>query len=498
MGDHLFFEITTKELSIIDINSIFEKKLHLKLSEEVVEKVVSNRAYLEKKINASDALHYGINTGFGSLCNEVISSTQLKELQINLVKSHACGFGGEIDEELVKMMLLLKVQSLTRGFSGVKITTIERLIYFFNNNILPVVFEQGSLGASGDLAPLAHVALALIGDGKVNFKNTKINSIDVHKELNIEPIELDSKEGLALLNGTQFMSAYAVHAALRCGKIFNQSNSISALSLDAFNCDLSPFNYNVHLLRPFKGQQYISEKIRQLLSGSDLEKVKDKDVQDPYSFRCIPQVHGASYDVYLDFIKKVEIEINAVTDNPIIIEEDDKIISAGNFHGQPLAYAMDFIGIAMAEMGAISERRIYKMISGSRGLPPFLVKNPGLNSGFMIPQYTAASIVSKNKMLSHPASVDSIESSNGQEDHVSMGSISGVKLKEILENVQRILSIELLVAAQAFGFRKPRKSSEIIMKLYETYTSEVPFIEEDVILHELMIKSEKFLKKEFD
>ena len=285
---------------------------------------------------------------------------------------------------------------------------------------------------------------------------------------------------------------------LRCGKIFNQSSSISALSLDAYNCNLSPLDHNVHLLRPFKGQQYISEKIRHLLSGSDLEKVKDKDVQDPYSFRCIPQVHGASYDVYLDFIDKVEIELNAVTDNPIIIEDDDKIISAGNFHGQPLAYAMDFIGIAMAEMGAISERRIYKMISGSRGLPPFLVKNPGLNSGFMIPQYTAASIVSKNKILSHPASVDSIESSNGQEDHVSMGSISGVKLKEILENVQRILSIELLVAAQAFGFRKPRKSSEIIMKLYETYISEVPFLEEDVILHELMIKSEKFLKKEFD
>ncbi len=494
MSDN-YFDISQNDLSIADVKAILSNNLLLKLDSNTEKKVLTNRNYLDQKLKNTDSLHYGINTGFGSLCNEVISSEKLKKLQVNLVRSHACGFGKEVDNELVKIMLLLKIQSLSRGYSGITLATLNRLIFFFNHDIFPILYEQGSLGASGDLAPLAHLTLGLIGEGYVSYRNKTISAEQIHLELNIEPLNLESKEGLALLNGTQFMSAYAVHAALQITRLFDHSTKISALSLDAFNCQLSPFSPKVHALRPYFGQQYISEEILKLLSGSELKDVRNKDVQDPYSFRCIPQVHGASYDVFIDFKQKVEIEINSVTDNPIIIDNKDEIISAGNFHGQPLAYLMDFLAIATAELGSISERRIYKLISGNRGLPVFLVKNPGLNSGFMIPQYTAASIVSKNKILSQPASVDSIESSNGQEDHVSMGSISAVKLKEIIENVQRILSIELLVASQAFAFRSPRKTSTKLMELIKNFTTEVPFVEEDTVMHDLMVKSEKFLNR---
>ena len=490
-----YFQISQNDLSISDIESILKENKKLKLDQQTEEKVSSNRQYLDQKLENSDVLHYGINTGFGSLCNKVISSGELRKLQVNLVRSHACGFGKEVDNEMVKIMMLLKIQSLSRGYSGITLTTLKRLIYFFNHDIFPIVYEQGSLGASGDLAPLAHMSLALIGEGFVSYNNKLISAEQIHIDLNIDPILLESKEGLALLNGTQFMSAYAVHAALYVSRLFDHSTKISALSLDAYNCQLSPFNPEVHALRPYHGQQYISAEILKLLSESDLVKVKDKDVQDPYSFRCIPQVHGASYDVFIDFKQKVEIEINSVTDNPVIIDDKNQIISAGNFHGQPLAYIMDFLTIAIAELGSISERRVYKLISGTRGLPVFLVQNPGLNSGLMIPQYTAASIVSKNKILCQPASVDSIESSNGQEDHVSMGSISAVKLKEVIENVQRILSIELLVASQAFAFRSRRKTSPSLMNLLENFSKEVPFIEEDTVMHDLMVKSEDFLTR---
>ena len=490
-----YFQISQNDLTIADIESILKENLKLKLDQKTEEKVSSNRRYLDQKLENSDELHYGINTGFGSLCNKVISSGELRKLQVNLVRSHACGFGKEVDNDMVKIMMLLKIQSLSRGYSGIALTTLKRLIYFFNHDIFPIVYEQGSLGASGDLAPLAHMSLALIGEGFVSYNNKLISAEKIHIDLNIDPILLESKEGLALLNGTQFMSAYAVHAALHVSRLFDHSTKISALSLDAYNCQLSPFNPEVHALRPYYGQQYISAEILKLLSESDLVKVKDKDVQDPYSFRCIPQVHGASYDVFIDFKRKVEIEINSVTDNPVIIDDKNQIISGGNFHGQPLAYIMDFLTIAVAELGSISERRVYKLISGTRGLPAFLVQNPGLNSGLMIPQYTAASIVSKNKILCQPASVDSIESSNGQEDHVSMGSISAVKLKEVIENVQRILSIELLVASQAFAFRSTRKTSPSLTNLLENFTNEVPFIEEDTVMHDLMVKSEEFLNR---
>ena len=490
-----YFQISQSDLTIADIESILKENLKLKLDQQTEKKVSSNRLYLDQKLENSDVLHYGINTGFGSLCNKVISSGELRKLQVNLVRSHACGFGKEVDNEIVKIMMLLKIQSLSRGYSGITLTTLKRLIYFFNHDIFPIVYEQGSLGASGDLAPLAHMSLALIGEGFVSYNNKLISAEQIHIDLKIDPILLETKEGLALLNGTQFMSAYAVHAALDVSRLFDHSTKISALSLDAYNCQLSPFNPELHALRPYHGQQYISAEILKLLSESDIVKVKDKDVQDPYSFRCIPQVHGASYDVFIDFKQKVEIEINSVTDNPVIIDDKNQIISGGNFHGQPLAYIMDFLTIAIAELGSISERRVYKLISGTRGLPAFLVQNPGLNSGLMIPQYTAASIVSKNKILCQPASVDSIESSNGQEDHVSMGSISAVKLKEVIENVQRILSIELLVASQAFGFRSTRKTSPSLTNLLENFSNEVPFIEEDTVMHDLMVKSEEFLNR---
>ena len=490
-----YFQISQSDLTIADIESILKENLKLKLDQQTEKKVSSNRLYLDQKLENSDVLHYGINTGFGSLCNKVISSGELRKLQVNLVRSHACGFGKEVDNEMVKIMMLLKIQSLSRGYSGITLTTLKRLIYFFNHDIFPIVYEQGSLGASGDLAPLAHMSLALIGEGFVSYNNKLISAEQIHIDLKIDPILLETKEGLALLNGTQFMSAYAVHAALHVSRLFDHSTKISALSLDAYNCQLSPFNPELHALRPYHGQQYISAEILKLLSESDIVKVKDKDVQDPYSFRCIPQVHGASYDVFIDFKQKVEIEINSVTDNPVIIDDKNQIISGGNFHGQPLAYIMDFLTIAIAELGSISERRVYKLISGTRGLPAFLVQNPGLNSGLMIPQYTAASIVSKNKILCQPASVDSIESSNGQEDHVSMGSISAVKLKEVIENVQRILSIELLVASQAFGFRSTRKTSPSLTNLLENFSNEVPFIEEDTVMHDLMVKSEEFLNR---
>ena len=489
------FQISQSDLTIADIESILKENLKLKLDQQTEKKVSSNRLYLDQKLENSDVLHYGINTGFGSLCNKVISSGELRKLQVNLVRSHACGLGKEVDNEMVKIMMLLKIQSLSRGYSGITLTTLKRLIYFFNHDIFPIVYEQGSLGASGDLAPLAHMSLALIGEGFVSYNNKLISAEQIHIDLKIDPFLLETKEGLAFLYGTQFMSAYAVHAALDVSRLFDHSTKISALSLDAYNCQLSPFNPELHALRPYHGQQYISAEILKLLSESDIVKVKDKDVQDPYSFRCIPQVHGASYDVFIDFKQKVEIEINSVTDNPVIIDDKNQIISGGNFHGQPLAYIMDFLTIAIAELGSISERRVYKLISGTRGLPAFLVQNPGLNSGLMIPQYTAASIVSKNKILCQPASVDSIESSNGQEDHVSMGSISAVKLKEVIENVQRILSIELLVASQAFGFRSTRKTSPSLTNLIENFSNEVPFIEEDTVMHDLMVKSEEFLNR---
>lgn len=481
----------TLELTTISDIILYDKKLEL--SEDVISKIKSCRNYLDDRMLQEEEPVYGINTGFGSLYNVKISKDKLTQLQENLVMSHACGIGDEVPNNIVKLMLLLKIQSLAYGHSGVQLDTVMRLIDFFNNDVLPVIYTLGSLGASGDLAPLAHLALPLIGKGEVYYKGKITPVKKVMETFNWQPITLQSKEGLALLNGTQFMSAYGVHLLLKSYKLSYLADLIGSVSLDAFDGRIEPFNELVHLVRPHNGQLKTARRIREFLQDSQLISQQKQHVQDPYSFRCIPQVHGATKDT-LEFVHKtIKTEINSVTDNPNIFIEENKIISGGNFHGQPLALALDYLKIAMAELGNISERRIYQLISGQRGLPTFLVDNPGLNSGFMIPQYTAASIVSANKQLATPASVDSIVSSNGQEDHVSMGANAATQAYTLVYNVERVLAIELLNAAQAITFRKPMLSSSIIEAFLKTYQKDVEFVVQDVVFHDLIKKSVHFI-----
>lgn len=487
--------ITTAQLSLQTISEIISGNKKLSLSEEAKKNISSCREYLDKKMASQKGPIYGINTGFGSLCDVVIPDSDLEKLQQNLVMSHACGTGDEVPSDVVKLMLLLKIQALSYGKSGVQLQTVERLVDFFNNDVLPVVYQLGSLGASGDLSPLAHMSLPLLGLGEVYYKGKKQASADALKQLSLKPITLKSKEGLALLNGTQFMSAYGVWCLLQTKKLNTAADVIGAISLDAFDGRIEPFKLHIHSIRPHKGQLKTAENMRKLLEGSEIIKRKKEHVQDPYSFRCIPQVHGASKDA-IEYVENVFLtEINSVTDNPTIFPAEDEIISGGNFHGQPLALALDFLAIALAELGSISERRTYQLIAGLRGLPPFLVAKPGLNSGFMIPQYTAASIVSQNKQLCSPASVDSIVSSNGQEDHVSMGSNAATKCYKVVENLNRILAIELFNGAQALEFRKPLKSSTSIQKIVSDYRKLVPFVEEDIIMYTEIEKSVQFLRQ---
>lgn len=488
-------QITTSTLNFETISEIISVNKKLALSDEVKEKITRCREYLDKKMASQKEPIYGINTGFGSLCDVVIPNEDLEKLQQNLVMSHACGTGDEVPQEIVKLMLLLKIQALAYGKSGVQLQTVERLVDFFNHDILPIVYQLGSLGASGDLAPLAHLSLPLLGLGEVFYKGKKQNTAEVLKALDLQPIQLKSKEGLALLNGTQFMSAYGTWCLLQINRLSVAADVISAISLEAFDGRMDPFKPHIHTIRPHKGQLQTAENILKLVEGSELIKRKKTHVQDPYSFRCIPQVHGASKDAIAYASTVFLIEINAVTDNPTIFPEEDEIISGGNFHGQPLALALDFLAIAVAELGSISERRTYQLISGTRGLPPFLVAKPGLNSGFMIPQYTAASVVSQNKQLCSPASVDSIVSSNGQEDHVSMGANAATKCFKVVENLQRILAIELLNATQALEFRRPAKSSQSIEKIVSEYRKLIPFIDVDKIMYPEIEKSVQFLKQ---
>jgi len=473
--------ISSEILDLKTIATILEEHKKLQLSEESILNINTSRTYLDKKIKNSKTPVYGVNTGFGSLCNVAIQDENLTKLQENLVRSHACGTGDYVPKDIVKLMLLLKVQSLSYGHSGVHINTVQRLIDFFNLDILPVVYNQGSLGASGDLAPLAHLALPLLGEGEVWSGDTIINAREALKKNKLSKITLQSKEGLALLNGTQFMSAYGVIALIKAHKLSYLADVIGAISIDAFNCNLSPFNPLVHYVRPHRGQIKTAARILSFLDDSEIAATEKENVQDPYSFRCIPQVHGATKDV-IDFTTKTfKTEINSVTDNPNIFPADDLIISGGNFHGQPLALALDYLCIALSELGSISERRVYQLIGGLRGLPPFLVDSPGLNSGMMIPQYTAASIVSQNKQLCTPASVDSIVSSNGQEDHVSMGANAATKLLKVVENVETLLSIELLNAVQALHYRQPLHTSSFLQSFTKSYREVVPFADEDRI-----------------
>ncbi len=488
--------ISPEKLTFEKIDQLIENKFSVELSEEAKARIIKCREYLDNKMESQKEPIYGINTGFGSLCNHTISDKQLSQLQKNLVMSHAAGTGDEVAMHIVKLMLFLKAHALSLGHSGVQLETVERILYMYNNDIVPVVYQQGSLGASGDLAPLAHLFLPLIGEGEVYYKGDKYLSSEILKKLKLKPITLKSKEGLALLNGTQFMSAHGVIALLKAFRLSKLADIIAAVSLEAFDGRIDPYIDNIQRIRPHKGQIETGDNFRKILKGSQLISRYKRHVQDPYSFRCVPQVHGASKDT-IEYAASVLItEINSVTDNPTIFPDEDLMISGGNFHGQPLALAFDFLSIAMAEFGSISERRVYRLISGQRGLPEFLVAKPGLNSGFMIPQYVAASIVSQSKQLCTPCSLDSIPSSNEQEDHVSMGANGATKLIRVVDNTERILAIELFNATQALNFRRPIKTSPYLEKFIEKYRKDVSFIENDKIMYKEIETSVKFLQKQ--
>lgn len=491
----MIHKISAAHLTIEEVGAILENHATLELSDDARQRIVRCRKYLDKKIAESDVPIYGVTTGFGSLCNVSVDKDRLAQLQVNLIMSHACGVGSRVPNDIVKIMLFLKAQSLSYGYSGCQVETVERLIDFFNNDIYPVVYTQGSLGASGDLVPLAHLCLPLLGMGEVEYKGERMSGKAILQKMNWEPIQLASKEGLALLNGTQNMNAYAVWAVLQSERLCDWADKIGVMSLEAYDGRIEPFTHAVHAVRPHRGQIDTAAHIRELLEGSELIKQPKVNVQDPYSFRCMPQVHGASKDTLAYVRSVIEIELNAATDNPTVCPDDDLVISAGNFHGEPIAQPMDFLAIALCELSNISERRIYKLISGTRNLPSFLVAKPGLNSGFMIPQYAAASIVSQSKMYSTPASVDSIPSSQGQEDHVSMGANAATKLYQVVLNTERVLAIELFNAAQALEFRRPLKSSPAIEAIYAAYRKVVPFIENDEFMSPHIAQSVEFLRK---
>ena len=491
MNTHI---ISAEHLTIERIGEIIENGYKLELSEDARQRIRRCRNYLDKKISSNGEPIYGVTTGFGSLCNVSIGKDQLSQLQVNLIKRHACGTGERVPNDIVKIMMLLKIQSLSYGYSGCKLDTVQRLMAFFNNDIYPVVYKQGSLGASGDLVPLAHLCLPLLGLGEVEYQGKVIPGAEILRRKRWKPIVLASKEGLALLNGTQNMSAFAVWALLQAQRLSDWADTIAAMSLDAFDGRIEPFTHAVHVVRPHLGQIETAKRMRELLEGSQILNNIKAHVQDPYSFRCVPQVHGSVKDT-IRYVKSViDVEINSATDNPTVCPDDDLVISAGNFHGEPIALPIDFLSIAMSELANISERRIYRLVSGTRGLPSFLVANPGVNSGFMITQYTAASVVSLNKSLAMPSSVDSIPSCQDQEDHVSMGANAAIKLYKVVLNTERVLAIELFNAAQALDFRLPLKSSPTLVALHDEYRKIVPFILNDELMYPYIEKSIQFLR----
>lgn len=492
----MIHHISPARLTIDRAGEIIKKRMKLVLSDESVERINRCRDYLDAKIEKCSEPIYGITTGFGSLCDISIGRDDLSRLQENLVKSHSCGCGDLVHEDIVRLMLLLKIMSLSFGNSGVQLSTVQRLVDMFNEDVIPVVYCQGSLGASGDLAPLANMCLPLIGLGRVHYRGAIRDTAEVMAEKGWQPVRLVSKEGLALLNGTQFMSAHAVYAILKARRLSAQADKIGALSLDVFDGRIEPFGDEVNAVRPHPGQLATARAVRHWLEGSGMIGGVKKHVQDPYSFRCMPQVHGAVKDTLAYVGQVIETEINSPTDNPTIFPDEDIIVSAGNFHGEPIALPMDFLAVAVAELASISERRIYRLISGSRGLPSFLVANPGLNSGFMIPQYAAASIVNQSKGLCWPTSCDTIPSSQGQEDHVSMGGNSATKLVRIADNTERVLAIELLNAMQALDLRRPLRTSPVLEAWHDAYRQHVPFVDNDTVMSPLIEKSVEFLQSE--
>ena len=491
----MIFDINQKIHTLQDVQGLLKEDSRIELGDDACRRIVNCREYLDNRMKTQKEPIYGITTGFGSLCNVSIDSEDLSQLQKNLVMSHACSVGEEVPQEIVKLMMAFKVKSLAYGYSGVQLKTVQRLVDMFNHGVYPVVYQQGSLGASGDLAPLANMCLPLLGLGEVRFEGEKYPAEEICRKFGWEPITLASKEGLALLNGTQFMLSFAIWNLIKAKRLMEQADKIAALSIDAFDGRLEPFTHGVHAIRPHNGQIETAAAIRELLEGSEIASQPKQHVQDPYSFRCVPQVHGASKDAIAHIESVFITELNSATDNPTILPDEDLIVSAGNFHGQPLAIHLDFLAIAIAEIGSISERRTYQLISGKRGLPSFLVAKPGLNSGFMIPQYAQASVVSQNKMLCMPNSVDTLDSSQGQEDHVSMGANAATKCYRVVNNVETILAIELFNAAQALEFRRPLKSSPIIEEMVAAYRKVVPFVETDQVMYTHINNTIIFLKK---
>ena len=489
------YAIGSSELTYDLIEQLLKDKTKLVLSEEAIAKIQHCRDYLDSKMEDTSKPIYGVTTGFGSLCNRTISTDDLSTLQENLVKSHSCSIGQPIDETIIRLMLLLKAHALSMGFSGVQVETVQRILDFYNNDILPVVYDRGSLGASGDLAPLANLFLPLIGEGEVLHNGKRFKGSEILNIFGWRPIKLKSKEGLALLNGTQFMSANGIKALIDGWHMVKCFDLIGAISLEAFDGRIEPFFDCIHQVRPHRGQIETAERYRRLLEGSEIIAREKAHVQDPYSFRCIPQVHGAVKDAMYHVTNVLHTEINSVTDNPTVFPDDDLVVSGGNFHGEPLALIFDYMGIALHELGNISERRTAQLILGQRGLPEFLVAHPGLNSGYMIPQYAAAAVVSQNKMYCYSASSDSIVSSNGQEDLVSMGANAATKLHKIIDNLKYIAGIELMNAAQGLDFRRPLKSSSYIETVIEAYRKEVPTVEDDVVMKDYIESTMSFLDK---
>ena len=493
MPDHAY-ELGAAPLALEDIDRLIAHRTQLSLAPAARERIAECRSFLEAKLQDPTRLYYGINTGFGSLCNIRISGENTLELQHRLVRSHACGMGDRVPKPIVRLMLLLKAQNFTYGYSGVRPVLVEQLIELYNHDILPVIYELGSLGASGDLAPLAHLALVLIGEGEVYYMGEIMQAADALDKAGLAPISLREKEGLALLNGTQFSTAYGLYCMHSTRRIQHLADKLAALSTDAFDCRMEPLHELVHRARGHSGQQATAAALRKWLEGSEIAQREKVQVQDPYAFRCAPQVHGASRTAIEHVASVLTGECNAVTDNPNLFPEADEIISGGNFHAQPIALALDYLAIAVAELGSLSERRVYQLIGGQRGLPVFLAKQPGLDSGMMIAQYTAAGIVSQNKQLCTPASVDSIVSCNGQEDHVSMAANAGTKALRVVQNVERILAIELMVSAQALELRRPLRTSPRLEAWVAAYRETVPHLEHDRLLHDDMKATLAFLK----
>ena len=476
------FRYGIDHLTVEKVVSIARSEIKAGLSPEAVKKVNTCRENVEKIIRSDNAV-YGINTGFGPLCDTKISAEETHRLQENLLITHAVGVGNPIDRSLSKLMMICKMHALCQGYSGIRLQIIERIIYFIENDLLPVVPEQGSVGASGDLAPLSHLFLPLLGEGEFWSGNEILPASEVLEKHHLEPLRLEAKEGLALINGTQFILAHAITGLHKMEYILDLADLAGAMSIEGLQGSVAPFREALHMIRPFKGTVKVAEHMRMLLENSEnvASHIDCDRVQDPYSLRCIPQVHGASLNAWYHMNELAETEMNSVTDNPVILSGTESI-SGGNFHGQPLAMALDYCSIAASELGNISDRRCYLLLEGRYGLPRLLTANGGLNSGYMIPQYTTAALVTENKSLCFPPSADSVPTSMGQEDHVSMGSISGRKFNQILGNVEKILAIELMYAAQAMEFRRPYRFSEIVEKNFSIIRDKVEKLEDDRIL----------------